>query len=77
MCLEIYDLDHAKFFSVLKLAWQAASGKLKGKLNHLTDIDMLITVEKSIRREICHSVYQYEKVNNKCMEDYDKNKESS
>ena len=38
---------------------------------------MLITVEKSIRREICHSVYQYEKVNNKCMEDYDKNKESS
>ena len=38
---------------------------------------MLITVEKSIRREICHSVYHYEEVNNKCMEDYDKNKESS
>ena len=77
MCLERYDLDHAKFFSVLKLAWRAASGKLKGKLNHLTDIDMSITVEKSIRRGICHSIYQYEKVNNKCMKDYNKNKESS
>ena len=77
MCLEIYDLDHAKFFSVLKLAWRAASGKLKGKLNHLTDIDISITVEKSIRRGICHSIYKNKKVNNKCMKDYDKNKESS
>ena len=34
-------------------------------------------VKKSIRGEICHSIYQYAKANNKCMQDYDKNKESS
>ena len=34
-------------------------------------------VEKGIRGGMCHSVYQYAKANNKCMKDYDKNKESS
>ena len=35
---------------------------------------MLLMVEKSIRGGICHSIYQYTKVN-KYMKDYDKNKE--
>ena len=34
-------------------------------------------VEKSIRGEICHSVYRYVKANNKYMKDHHKNKESS
>ena len=38
---------------------------------------MLLMVEKNIRREICHSIYQYAKANNKYMKDYDKNKGSS
>ena len=38
------------------------------------DIDMLLMVEKG--GEICHSVYWYAKANNKCMKDYNKNKES-
>ena len=33
--------------------------------------------EKDIREGICHSMYLYAKVNNKCMKDYDQNKESS
>ena len=33
-------------------------------------------VEKGIRGEICRSIYQYSKANNKYMKDYDKNKES-
>ena len=33
--------------------------------------------EEGIRREICHSIYEYEKANNKYMKDYDKNKELS
>ena len=37
---------------------------------------MLLMVEKRIRGEICHSIYQYGKANNKYMKDYDKNKES-
>ena len=51
--------------------------KTKAKLDVLNDIDMLIMVEKGIRGGICHSIYRYEKTNNKSMKDYDKNKESS
>ena len=42
----------------------------------LTNIDMLLMVEKGIKREICQAVYQYAKANNKYMKDYDKSKES-
>ena len=74
MCLKIYELDPAKFLSAPGLAWQAALKKTKVKLDLLTDIDMLLMVEKGIRGRICHSIYQYAKSNNKCMKDYDKNK---
>ena len=46
-------------------------------LDVLTDIEMLLIVEKDIRGGICHSIYRYVKANNKYMTDYDKNKESS
>ena len=76
-CLKIYELDPAKFLSAPGLAWQAALKKTKVKLDLLTDIDMLLKVEKGIPRGICHSIYRYAKANNKYMKDYDKNKESS
>ena len=72
MCLKIYELDPAH-----GLTWQAALKKVKIKLDLLTDIDMLLTIEKDIRRGICHSIYQYVKGNNKNMKDYDENRESS
>ena len=34
-------------------------------------------VEKGIRGGICHAIHRYAKANNKCMNKYDKNKESS
>ena len=76
-CLEIYELDPAKLLSAPELAWQAALEKAKIKLDFLTDIDMLLMVEKSIRGGICHSIYQYAKVNNKYMKDYEKKKKES
>ena len=57
MCLEIYKLDPAKFLSAPGLAWQAALKKTKVKLDLLTDIDMLLMVEKGIRGGIYHSIY--------------------
>ena len=38
---------------------------------------MLLMVEEGIRGGICHSIQRYAKANNKYMENYDKNKESS
>ena len=47
--------------------------KIEVKFESLTDIDILLRVEKGIRGGICHAVHQYAKANNKCMKDYDKN----
>ena len=39
--------------------------KTSRKLALLTDIDMLLTIEKGIREGICHAIHRYTKVNNK------------
>ena len=76
MCLDIYQADHTK--CIPGLAWQAAQKKkTKVELELLTNIDMLLMVEKRIRGVIYHSIKRYAKANNKCMKDYDKNQESS
>ena len=77
MCLKIYQLDPAKCLSASWLAWQADFKKIEVKLELLTDIDMLLMVQKGIRGGICNTIHQYAKANNKYMKDYDKNKESS
>ena len=46
-CIEIYELDFANFLSAPGLSWQAC---LK-ELELLTDIDILLMVEKGIREE--------------------------
>ena len=77
MCLKIYQLHPAKFLSAPGLAWQAALKKTEVKLELLTDIDMLLMVEKDIRGGICNAIHRYAKANNKYMKYYDKSKESS
>ena len=77
MCFKIYKPASAKFLSASGWAWQATLKKTKVKLELLTDIDMLLMVEKSIRGGIWHSIYRYANTNNKYIKDYDKNKESS
>ena len=57
MYLIIYELDLVKFLSVPGLAWQAALKKTEVKLELLTDIDMLLMVEKGIRGGICHATH--------------------
>ena len=75
--LEIYGLDPINFLSASVLAWQAALKKTKAKLESLTDIDMLLKVEKWIRGGICLSINRYAKPISKYMKRYDGNKESS
>ena len=77
MCMKVYELGPAHFLSLPGLAWQACLKKSNVKLELLTDYDMLLMVEEGIRRVICHSIHRYAKANNKYMENYNKNKESS
>ena len=76
-CIEIYELDPAHFLSAPGLAWQTCLKKTGVKLELLTDIDMLLMVEKGIRGGICHAIHRFAKANNKYMKNYDKNIESS
>ena len=75
-CLEVYELDRAHFVSLPGLAWQVCLKKTNIKLELLTDYDMK-KVEEGIRGGICHSINRHAKANNKYMENYDENKESS
>ena len=71
-CIEIYELDAAHFLSAPGLAWQACSKKTKVELELLTDIDMLLMVEKGTRSGICQAIYRHAKANNKYMKNYNK-----
>ena len=77
MCLKIYHLDPVKFLPAPGFAWQAALKKTEVKLELLTDIDMLLMVNKGIKGGICNAIHGYAKANNKYMKDSDKNEESS
>ena len=46
MCIEIYDLDPASFLTAPRLACQVTFKKTKVKLDLLTDINMLLMVER-------------------------------
>ena len=41
------------------------------KLDLLTDIEMLLMVQKAVRSELCHDILRYVKTNNRYMEDQD------
>ena len=51
------NLIPACFFTAPGLGWEAAFKKSKIKLDLLTDVDMLLMVEKGINRGICHCTY--------------------
>ena len=48
-CIKVYELDPAHFLSAPGLTWQACLKKTEVKLELLTDVDMLLMVEKGIR----------------------------
>ena len=56
ICLKIYEPNSSKKFSAPGLVWQAALKKTKVKLDLLSDINMLLMVEKGITGGVCHSI---------------------
>ena len=69
MCIKVYELDPAHFFICTWISMV--------KLELLTDVDMLLMVEKGMRGGIYHAIYRYGKANNKYMKNYNKDKEES
>ena len=76
-CIEMYKLDPVHFLSAPGLAWQAWLKKIEVELELLTDIDILLMVEKGIREGIYQAIYRYAKANNKYMNYYGKIKITS
>ena len=60
-CIKIYQLNPAQFLSAPGLTWQVCLKKAGEELELLTDIDMLLIVEKEIRGGICHAIHRYAK----------------
>ena len=60
-CIEIYELDLAHFLSAPGLPWKPCLKKTEVELELLTDIDMLLMIEKGIRGGICHAIHRYAK----------------
>ena len=51
VCFDIYELDPAHFLSAPGLAWQACLKKSNVKLELISDVDMLLMIEKVFKVE--------------------------
>ena len=69
ICLENYKLDPAHYFTAPGLSWDAALKMTKVELELLSDVDMLLMVEKGIRGGVSMISNRYSEANNKYMND--------
>ena len=77
MRIKVYELDPAHFLSVPGLPWQVCLKKTEVELQLITNVGILLMVEKGIRGGICDAIHRNAKANNKYMIYYDENKEIS
>lgn len=75
--LNLYGLDPAHYFTTAMLSWDAMLKFTKERIELLTDIDMLLFVERGIRGGVSQCSHRYCKANNKYMTDYNINDEST
>ena len=84
MCLKTLEINLLKirtwttsFLSAPGLAWQAWLKKTDVKLELLTNIDVLLMLQKRIRGGVFNSIDQYAATKNKYMKKYNTDNESS
>ena len=76
-CLNIFGLDPCHYFTSPGLSWDAALKKTKVKLDLITDIDMILFIEKGMRGGISYIAHRHPKANNKYLPDYNPELEDS
>lgn len=76
-CLNIYKLDPAHYFTCPGLSWDAMLYYTKVNIELLTDVDMLMFVERGTRGGIVQCCKRYIEANNKHMENFNPTKESN
>ena len=65
-----------RYSSILKkIVWHAYVKNTKVKLDLLTDVDMLLMIEKGILGGMYAALHRYGKANNKYMKNYDRNEQ--
>ena len=67
VCLKNHELDPAHYFTAPGLAWDACLKMTGVNLELLSDVDMLLMVEKGIRGGVSMVSTRYSKANNKYM----------
>ena len=76
ICLKNYGLDPAHYYTAPGLAWDAMLKITGVNLELLSNVDMLLMIEKGIRGGVSMVSNRYGKANNKYMKDFNKKEPS-
>ncbi|XP_011685782.1 PREDICTED: fatty acid synthase-like [Wasmannia auropunctata] len=76
-CVASYGLDPAHYYTLPGFTWDAMLKYTRIKFELLTDIDMVMFVERGIRGSLSQCSNRYARANNKHMQSYDPSKPSS
>ncbi|XP_036148439.1 uncharacterized protein LOC118647504 [Monomorium pharaonis] len=76
-CIQSYGLDPAYYYTLPGYTWDAMLKHTRVKFELLTDIDMILFIERGIRGGLSQCSGRYARANNKYMQSYDSTKPSS
>ena len=76
-CLKFYELDSCHYFSSPGLSYDAMLKMTGVKLEKISDMDKYLFIEKGLRGGISYIAKRIAKANNKYMNDYDLQKQST